>query len=712
MTKLKKSFALKLITFFLASVLIFGFIFTAFGTVIIMKYDVYTEDREKVLGESLENIAFEYAWKIGLSASDYLVYDNGTVYAEAHAAKSLVPHLEDTYSSVYFEVTLPDGTVLLSNYAEESFRMQVECIDRVSVRNETGKIVISSDNSVYYDTTAGADTEEETASDPDPDTTGFTESESSLYSDKKEPHEEAFESTEAPEVCDRDYYGDEPEMLTEIRTKVYVKEEFKHFDKMYFAEKLVGLMYSVRFIFPVLALILFFTSAVSVVFLLYTAGYKKGSDEPACGVFDRIPFDVLTAAYVCIAGLEFIFFGEFVSELQIAPAIILGAIAAYADILLILAYLYTFTVRCKTGTLLKNTVIYKVFRYFYRLLRKLFVFFREILIGLPVVWKSALAIAAVLAAELIAFFLCILWQAELGWLIFWWFIENLFLIPLILYFVIQMKKLKTGCREISSGNLSYKIDTSGMPQELREHGENLNSIRDGMAAAVEEKLKSERLKTELITNVSHDIKTPLTSIINYVDLLKKEEPENEKSREYLEVLERQCSRLKKLIYDLVEASKASTGNVKVNLSPIEGGVLLGQVLGEYETRINEAELELVLIKPEYPIYFTGDGNLMWRVLDNLMNNICKYAQPGTRVYVSLEDFGDSVKFIFKNVSKYQLNISEDELMERFVRADSSRSTEGSGLGLSIARSLTGLQKGELSILVDGDLFKATVEMKK
>ena len=228
---------------------------------------------------------------------------------------------------------------------------------------------------------------------------------------------------------------------------------------------------------------------------------------------------------------------------------------------------------------------------------------------------------------------------------------------------------------------------------------------------MDESVKSERFKTELITNVSHDIKTPLTSIINYVDLLRKEELANENAEEYLEVLARQSNRLKKLIEDLMEASKASTGNLAVNLERLEAGVSMTQTVGEFEDKMQANQLELLVEKPEQPVYIMADARHLWRVIDNLMNNICKYAQPGTRVYIDLKERDGRAVITLRNTSKYPLNISAEELMERFVRGDSSRNTEGSGLGLSIARSLMELMGGTFAIFVDGDLFKVVLEFE-
>ena len=214
------------------------------------------------------------------------------------------------------------------------------------------------------------------------------------------------------------------------------------------------------------------------------------------------------------------------------------------------------------------------------------------------------------------------------------------------------------------------------------------------------------MKTELITNVSHDIKTPLTSIINYASLIGEEDTENQKIKEYSEVLVRQSERLKRLIEDLVEVSKASTGNLEVNLSPCDANVFLTQASGEYAEKLENSRLTLITKQPDEEIRIMADGRRMWRIFDNLMNNICKYAQPETRVYLSIENNDDQAVITFKNTSKEQLDISEEELMERFTRGDHSRNTEGNGLGLSIAKSLAELQNGSLKLEIDGDLFKA------
>ena len=293
--------------------------------------------------------------------------------------------------------------------------------------------------------------------------------------------------------------------------------------------------------------------------------------------------------------------------------------------------------------------------------------------------------------------------------VIWFLMVTLLLWGVVLSVVLQMVRIQEGGRRIAQGDLSEPIDTKGLYWTFKEHAQNINKVSDGIALAVEKQMKSERFKTELITNVSHDIKTPLTSIINYVDLIKKEDIKDETLIEYVDVLDRQSARLKKLIEDLMEASKASTGNLAVNFSECDARVLLTQIVGEFEEKTNASQLEMIVKSPEEPVNVMVDSRHIWRVFDNLLVNICKYAQPGPRVYITLEQIGNDAVITFKNISKYQLNISSEELMERFVRGDSSRNTEGSGLGLNIAQSLTNLMNGTLELAVDGDLFKVILK---
>lgn len=297
----------------------------------------------------------------------------------------------------------------------------------------------------------------------------------------------------------------------------------------------------------------------------------------------------------------------------------------------------------------------------------------------------------------------------------------LYLIPAALWILFQVwiflllyrsssetEKIALGIFKMSEGDTSYKIDTSGFSGKSADLAETLNNIGDGLETALQEKVKSERLKADLITNVSHDIKTPLTSIINYVDLLKREQIQDEKIQRYLDILEQKSQRLKTLTEDLVEASKASSGNLKLDIANIDLVELVHQTNGEFEEKYGLRHLDLIATLPSEPLLIAADGRRLWRVLENLYNNAFKYAMEHSRVYVDVISKADYVYFTIKNVSEHPLNINADELTERFVRGDVARTTEGSGLGLSIAKSLTILQGGLFDLYIDGDLFKAQV----
>ena len=278
---------------------------------------------------------------------------------------------------------------------------------------------------------------------------------------------------------------------------------------------------------------------------------------------------------------------------------------------------------------------------------------------------------------------------------------------LILYGAHCFGTLLDSTKRMSKGDLEEKVDDKLMVGSFKDFAEELNGLADVAVVAAQKQLKSERMKTELITNVSHDIKTPLTSIINYVDLLQKPHTEAEQEK-YLEVLDRQSQRLKKLIDDLMEMSKASTGNMSVEISRVDAAEAVNQALGEFADKLDKARLYPVFRQPEKPVTMMADGRLVWRVMSNLLSNAVKYALPGTRLYIDLQQVDSKVILSMKNISREELNMEADELLERFVRGDASRNTEGSGLGLNIARSLMELQKGQLQILVDGDLFKVTL----
>lgn len=364
--------------------------------------------------------------------------------------------------------------------------------------------------------------------------------------------------------------------------------------------------------------------------------------------------------------------------------------------------------KIKAGRLISDSAVIRFIRWTFRKIAGMFRYIRR---NVKLGWRGVIVYIAITLFELAALaVLC--GMVGSGELVPLYIIFKTICIVIILIISAQVRELYLCAMDMANGNLDRKADIRKMFWIFKAHGEHLNQIGDGMAKAVDERMKSEHLKTELITNVSHDIKTPLTSIINYVDLLEKGEIDEKTEAEYIEVLSRQSSRLKKLIEDLVEASKASTGNIQMNFADIDAGMLLEQAVAEYSDKLESAGLSVVFAKPDEPAVVIADGQYLWRVFDNLLANISKYAMRGTRVYATVFSDDSGTRIEFKNISREALNISSDELMERFVRGDSSRNTEGSGLGLSIANSLCSLMNAEFRISIDGDLFKAVISFKK
>ena len=453
-----------------------------------------------------------------------------------------------------------------------------------------------------------------------------------------------------------------------------------------------------------------------VVYLALVVGRHPNVEGVVPGWQERIPFDLYLAAVgagafalICLF-VECFDYGS-TGDLPILAAGALGCLTALA--VLALAAWMTLCARVKLGKWWRNTVTFRTLCLLWRVLKRsgrlLHAAGRGVcgaVRAIPLVWRTVLLLLGVSFAE----FCCIVAaQHNIENLIAFWLFEKLLLFPAVFYLALELKKLQAVGAALAAGDLDARVDTKHMYWDLRGHGENLNDISRGMQRAVEKQLRSERLKTELITNVSHDIKTPLTSIVNYIDLLRRD-PASEHAEEYLKVLDRQSRRLKKLTEDLVEASKASTGNLPVNASRRSVSELLSQALGEYCERLDRAGLTAVLTLPEREAFVWAAGALTWRVLDNLLSNACKYALPGTRFYIDAAEAGGRVKLSFKNISRDKLNVPADELVERFARGDASRGGEGSGLGLDIARSLTELQGGSFRLSVDGDLFRVDMEL--
>lgn len=485
----------------------------------------------------------------------------------------------------------------------------------------------------------------------------------------------------------------------------YIAADYPAQDSVYWALRIYDVMAEFAPNAAVIVTVCALAELFFLVFLARAAGRRVGREETVAGWQEKIPFDLYAAVVLggsamlvaaAASGTEDTFQGF--EPIMIAVVLACCA-AAYA---LFLAFWMTLCARVKLGRWWENTVCCwllrlcrRILRWCWRVLCRAWGALAGFVRGIPLVWRTAVG-CCVIGVLLFAL------ESNHA--------DGLLLMLIALLSVaacllsMQLRRLQKGGEALAAGDLTSQVDTSHMYFDLKRHGENLNAISRGMSIAVEQKLKSERLKTELITNVSHDIKTPLTSIVNYVDLLQREHtPEQE--REYLAVLDRQAHKLKKLTVDLVEMSKASTGNIPCHIARRSVRELIDQTVGEYAEKLSAARLEPVVTLPDEELYCLCDGALMWRVLDNLLSNACKYACAGTRLYVAARREGETVAFSFKNISRDALNIDPDELMERFVRGDSSRTTEGSGLGLNIAKSLVELQKGTFSIAIDGDLFK-------
>ena len=494
--------------------------------------------------------------------------------------------------------------------------------------------------------------------------------------------------------------------------------------------------------------------AVLGVFLCCIAGRKKGQDGSRAGGLNRAPLElhlavtaawIFAMAFLLVEGVEYL--------LRYSPKLLvpLVAMGGYAVCLSLVCCGFAMAAQFKTaeGFWWKNSITGRFAVLTLWMLKKLWsislVLLKNAWELLKKAWVLLIALCAFLWQALRSFLLwfrdafctCIRWLGGklarvygLLPLIWQWLLTAAVMcalaitagasrdggvvlpclgicLAMVIYGASAFGILLESARRMSQGDLETKVSDQFLLGAFRTFAGHLNALADVAKVAAQKQVKSERMKTELITNVSHDIKTPLTSIINYVDLLQKPHSPEEQEQ-YLEVLSRQSGQLKKLIDDLMEMSKASTGNMAVDIIAVNAAEAINQALGEFSDKLEKAQLTTVFTPPEEPVYMKADGRLAWRVMSNLLSNVCKYALPGTRLYIDLAEQEGRVLISLKNISRQELNVSAEELLERFVRGDLSRNTEGSGLGLNIAQSLMELQKGKLLLTVDGDLFKVTL----
>ncbi len=501
---------------------------------------------------------------------------------------------------------------------------------------------------------------------------------------------------------DQYYFYAENQPLYETSHKVeftiFIPRNMQFTDRFFITDKIINFGYENRYTFIVLAIISLALSIVIYSYLFISIGHRNNQDDIKVAPFNNIPIDILSAIVLFVYSCAMSFLSEYNTLVEIIVFCFIVPTILY---FITLWYLMSFIVQSKVKTIFKHTLIYwlikkilkfgNVIKHIYKNLKTIY----KVLFVLGILWSFIFIFMGVNVYDNKNLILGFIFISA---------VESF----IVIFCAIAFQRVKKGGEKIVNGDLENKIDTSYMFGDIKDFADSLNNINLGLQSAIDDKMKSERFKTELITNVSHDIKTPLTSIVNYVDLIKKENCENEKIKEYINVLDRQSIRLKKLIEDLVEASKASTGNLSVELEKCNLSLLMNQAIGEFCEKLELNDLQVIQSQENQDVYIMADGRRLWRVIDNLLNNICKYAMSGTRVYIDLKCKNDKAIITFRNISNTPINLSSEELTERFVRGDRSRNTEGSGLGLSIAKSLTELQGGSFSVSADGDLFKVVL----
>ena len=524
------------------------------------------------------------------------------------------------------------------------------------------------------------------------------------------------------------FWDSEQEFINDVLIENYGYNTLTQAESLY-AQSLLITVYDWAYWWLPMVLVGAAGALACLVFAFTAAGHRKGVEGVRLNVFDKLPLDLYlvlcwAAAFAALFGFVAIVDSmldntwPFILTKRGVSFVIFSVITLYVMFLVAFAPFMSLAARVKAGGGIwwRNTLTcwlvklcWRFVTWCWSLVKRFDGWILYMTRKIPLVPRTAIIAAAAIAIEAFLTAQAFGYYYISGFFVLLWFVYTPLLFVLACFGAWQMKSLKAAGERLARGDIDEKINTKHMYWEFKRHAKNLNSIGEGMAAAVEQRMKSERLKTELITNVSHDIKTPLTSIVNYVDLLNKPHtPEQE--AEYLEVLDRQSKRLKKLTEDLVEASKASTGNMNVNLVRTNTREIIEQSLAEYGRRMEQGKLIVITNIPDPAPGAMADGRLLWRVLDNLFNNVCKYALAGTRVYIDAAVEGEEAVISVKNISRDPLNLSAEELMERFVRGDASRHTEGSGLGLNIAQSLVTLMHGRFAISIDGDLFKAEIRL--
>ena len=744
----RRSGACKALMVLLSMVSAVGIVGGALLTAEMVNANVYAEQKNELGTQQIRQrcreliMDVEYRWQDIVNCKDHPEAVSQDYISQLE--RELTETYDPSISNFEFVITDADGELLLQSFTDGEYRYSwTEPYYRTTY--ETTRQRMTSHEWSMFVTPEGADVSAEEVwitetlppepiPEPTVQPTETTLSELSaqmpetLYSDEHYAEfapQDMAESEPSTEADPENHVYEEPsqqnvtEMLCYDVTISYPHSELTHYvtgyvrseltanDELARFEKYSAMAYDYRYVPPIVlcASILVFLCSLS--FLLWSAGWKRGEEQPVGGVFEKIPFDVFT----CLLGAAGLVFLVTADELvnSIGGVFELGFAAAMTMLLwlTVLWWLMSTAVRIRTKTILSHNLLVILGKKCGRTLGEGMGYIQQV----PLIWLVLLVSAGFFFLHLIGTVM-LAGGNEFGIVLL--ILLYTAMIAGICIAVVNLYLLEKGGEKIAGGDLEHKIPEEKLFGAFRRHGRHLNSIGDGMNLAVSERIRSEMFKTELIANVSHDIRTPLTSIINYTDLLSKLELEDAKAQEYIAVLTRQSARLRKLTEDVLEASKATTGSMKVEKEKMDLRVLLEQIQGEYAERLEAANLQMICDIPEEPLYICADGRLLWRVMDNLFGNVCKYAMQGTRVYLDAAAKEGQILLTLRNISAVQLHISADMLMERFVQGDRSRNTEGSGLGLSIAQSLTSLQGGRLELHIDGDLFKVQLtfpEMK-
>lgn len=696
---MSKSVPVKFLAFLLTSLAVTAVCACSVAILFLTTHHLYTEDPEDRLNSKLDGLAnalstdvLDYYCSTELATGDEVPLER---YRQMYS--HIYGDIQDN-GLAYYQILDESGTVVsgsLDKKAAASLHsFSLETSSSIPVITQVGSD-LDMEYEAIYRSQWSMDTYDEILSDE-------------VLSDDTDDSATVFQGVARSENCYIQYcdtFQDNADQLYRIyyldgptlTIQVWLQNDVLSNSSWYWSA--VDWLYTYRFSFIAGFLASLLLSAVGIVYLCLVAGKSPSSPQIRLVGLNRLPLDLyllLTGSLVFIGLLITLRLGNALEGLDYGIAVLAGVTVQLASLSVIL-FLYAFAAQSKMGQgyWWKHTITGRLLRWCRKSFRALF---RMI----PLVWQW------ILIAGLMAFCygFALLFAASTSSILPLLFVIAL-CIGIVCYGAYSFGTLLRGAREMARGDLRQQISTHHLIGNFRTCAEDLNKLADVAVVAAKTQMQSERMKTELITNVSHDIKTPLTSIINFVDLLQKPHT-NDEEAQYLDVLSRQSQRLKRLIEDLIDLSKASTGNMTANLTEMDAVEVVNQALGEYGDKLAEHHLIPVFREPEIPARILADGRLAWRVLSNLLTNAVKYALPDTRLYVDVVPLEGKVLISIKNISREQISVSAEELMERFVRGDTARNTEGNGLGLNIARSLMEVQHGQLQLLVDGDLFKVTL----